>query len=240
MTNERRYLIVNADDFGHSDGVNTGVIKAHEQGILTSASLMVRWPAAEEAAAYGRDNPDLSIGLHIDLGESVLRDGEWISLYEVVPTDDAEAVDAEVRRQIASFRALMGADPTHLDSHQHAHFWDPPAAAALHRVAHQLGAPLRHSSDVRYCGAFYGQTMSGQSVSSAITVENLIDILKGLETGITELACHPGEGSDIDSIYREEREAEVRALCDPRVRATIESEQIVLRSFAGVPHSSGR
>jgi len=47
----QRYLIVNADDFGQSQGVNRGVIAAHEHGIVTSASLMVRWPAAIEAAA---------------------------------------------------------------------------------------------------------------------------------------------------------------------------------------------
>ena len=46
-----RSLIVNADDFGQSRGVNRGVIEAHERGIVTSASLMVRWPAAESADA---------------------------------------------------------------------------------------------------------------------------------------------------------------------------------------------
>ena len=48
---DRRYLIVNADDLGRSPGVNRGVIEAHAGGIVTSASLMVRWPAAAEAAA---------------------------------------------------------------------------------------------------------------------------------------------------------------------------------------------
>src|SRR4051794_16830036 len=47
-----RYVIVNADDFGQSRGINRGIILAHEQGIVTSASLMVRWAAAAEAAAY--------------------------------------------------------------------------------------------------------------------------------------------------------------------------------------------
>jgi predicted glycoside hydrolase/deacetylase ChbG (UPF0249 family) len=45
-----KYLIVNADDFGQSAGINRGIIAAHEQGMVTSASLMVRWPAAHEAA----------------------------------------------------------------------------------------------------------------------------------------------------------------------------------------------
>ena len=51
---KNRALIVNADDFGLSPGVNAGVARTHEQGILTSASLMVRQPAADEAAAYAR------------------------------------------------------------------------------------------------------------------------------------------------------------------------------------------
>src|ERR1700722_19032593 len=58
-----RYVIVNADDFGQSRGINQGIIQAHEQGIVTSASLMVRWAGAAEAAAYGRAHPNFSLGL---------------------------------------------------------------------------------------------------------------------------------------------------------------------------------
>ena len=70
-----RTLIVNADDFGLSPGVNAGVARTHEEGIVTSASLMVRQPAAEEAAAYARATPALGVGLHVDLGEWVWQDG---------------------------------------------------------------------------------------------------------------------------------------------------------------------
>jgi predicted glycoside hydrolase/deacetylase ChbG (UPF0249 family) len=66
---DERTLIVNADDFGLTSGVNAGIARAHEEGILTSASLMVRWPAAAEAAAYAARTPGLSVGLHVDLGE---------------------------------------------------------------------------------------------------------------------------------------------------------------------------
>src|SRR5919201_1887636 len=100
----KRYLIVNADDFGQSAGVNRGIIEAHERGIVTSASLMVRWPAATEAAAYARDHPELSLGLHLDLGEWAYRDGEWIALYQVVCEDVREAVAHEVTRQLMAFR----------------------------------------------------------------------------------------------------------------------------------------
>jgi predicted glycoside hydrolase/deacetylase ChbG (UPF0249 family) len=76
-----RRLIVNADDFGLCHGVNRGIIETFERGILTSASLMVRYPAAAEAAAYARLHPELSVGMHLDLGEWVFKEGEWIPLY---------------------------------------------------------------------------------------------------------------------------------------------------------------
>src|ERR1051326_8120971 len=116
-----RHLIVNADDFGLSPGVNRGIIECADRGILTSASLMVRWPAAIEAAAYASQNLNISIGLHIDLGEWVLRNGEWEPLYHVVDTEDKQAVEAEITHQLAQFRRLVGRDPSHLDSHQHVH-----------------------------------------------------------------------------------------------------------------------
>src|SRR5437762_1183195 len=116
-----RFLIVNADDFGLSAGVNRGIIEAHERGIVTSASLMVRWPAVAAAAAYAREHPALGVGLHLDLGEWEYSNGDWVARYEVVPLDDAAAVAAEAGRQLAAFRGLMGRDPDHLDSHQHVH-----------------------------------------------------------------------------------------------------------------------
>src|SRR2546426_8473794 len=83
-----RYLIVNADDFGRSAGVNRGIIRAHQHGIVTSASLMVRWPAAAAAAEYARRHSRLSVGLHLDLGEWVYGSSNWTVLYQVVALDD--------------------------------------------------------------------------------------------------------------------------------------------------------
>src|SRR5438876_11163254 len=114
----KRYLIVNADDFGHSRAVNRGVMHAHEHGIVTSASLMVRLPAAIEAAEYARNRPGLSLGLHLDFGEWVYKDKNWKPVYLVVQPDDARALRNEVSRQLAAFRTLMGRDPSHIDSHQ--------------------------------------------------------------------------------------------------------------------------
>src|SRR5215470_4057612 len=99
----KRYLIVNADDFGQSHSVNGGIMEAHERGIVTSASLMVRWPAASEAATYAQQHPRLSVGLHVDLGEWACQEGVWSAVYEVTPTKDAAAVRTEVARQLTEF-----------------------------------------------------------------------------------------------------------------------------------------
>src|SRR5262245_59379506 len=123
---ERR-LIVNADDFGQSPGVNRGIMEAIEGGIVTSVSLMVRWPAAVEAAAYARRAAGLSTGLHVDLGEWICDQGTWRSLYHVVAVDNPVAVKDEIGRQLLRFRELIGRDPTHLDAHQHQHRREPAA-----------------------------------------------------------------------------------------------------------------
>ncbi len=234
---DERVLIVNADDFGLSPGVNAGVVQAHEQGILTSASLMVRWPAAAEAASYTGGSPRLSLGLHVDLGEWELRDGTWETVYEVVPLDRAEIVEAEVRAQIESFRRLTGGDPTHLDSHQHIHNFEP-AVSTFTRFARELGVPLRHyTNGVTYCGDLYGLDSNAEPIPGAITVERLIEIIAGLPPGVTELACHPGIGEDSGSVYDSERTREVEILCDPRVREALEREGVALRSFGDLPSS---
>ena len=93
-----RRLIVNADDFGLTPGVNRGILHAHSHGIVTSTSLMVHRQAAPEAAAAARQHPELGLGLHLDLGEWEKRNGHWHAAYEVVDTRDAAAVAAEVER----------------------------------------------------------------------------------------------------------------------------------------------
>jgi predicted glycoside hydrolase/deacetylase ChbG (UPF0249 family) len=222
---------VNADDFGMTTGVNHGVACAHEHGIATSASLMVRGAAAREAAAYARERPTLSVGLHVDLGEWEFRSGEWRQLYDVAPTDDPRAVEAELELQLERFRALVGREPTHLDSHQHVHR-EEPARSAFVRVSTALGIPLRGESSVRYCGSFYGQTGTGEPIADAISAASLVNLIRSIPDGATEIGCHPAAVSDMTSVYRNERVHELEALCDPRVRAAIVEERIVLSSFA--------
>jgi chitin disaccharide deacetylase len=234
MRANERLLIVNADDFGLSEGVNAGIIEAHERGIVTSASLLVRWPAARSAAAYARAHPELSVGLHIDLDEWIYGEEGWALLYEVVAANDEHAVASEIRCQAEAFQEMAGRDPTHLDSHQHVHLEEPVRGLAL-QFAGELGVSLRGcTTHIRYCGDFYGQTGEGEPFPEGVTVEGFIGILSSLGPGITELGCHPGRDLHLATMYRLEREREVDVLCDPRLRGTIRDLEISLCSFAGV------
>lgn len=227
----QKYLIVNADDFGQSEAINAGIIECHTRGIVTSASLMVRFPDADGAARLARSCPDLSVGLHFDLGEWACVEDEWRAVYTVTDDTDEAAVALELRTQLEAFRRLMGRNPTHIDSHQHVHR-TLPTRTILAAAAQELGVPLRGASDIDYRGDFYGQTAKGHAMPEMISVHSLLRFLETLGPGVTELGCHPGlEDPSLNSMYRLERPLEVQTLCDPEVRQTISYRNIQLRSF---------
>ena len=228
-----RALIVNADDLGQSPGVNGGIAEAAEHGIVTSASLMVRWPAAEAAARWALAHGAVSVGLHVDLAEWAYRDGAWAPVYQVVDAGDPLAVDDEFSRQLGAFLRLMGRAPTHLDSHQHVHRSEP-LRPLLQRAGERLGVAVRDLSPaVAYSGAFYGQASRGEPYPEGITYEAFVALLDDLPPGATELGCHPGADglSDLDSMYLAERGVERRVLCDPRLPAALAARHIQLDRF---------
>ncbi|MDQ3675771.1 MAG: ChbG/HpnK family deacetylase [Actinomycetota bacterium] len=226
-------LVVNADDLGRSEAINGGIVRAHTHGIVTSASLMVRYAAATHAVAAAGEYPRLGLGLHFDLGEWEYRDGEWRSVYKVARPDDAAAVEDELARQLAQFDRLVGAAPTHIDSHQHVHR-EEPVRSAVTRAAAALGIPVREAPGVRFCGAFYGQGRHGVALPELISAQALVALVGELRPGVTELCCHPAQAVDFESSYAAERLVELRALCDPRVRRALDEHGVALCDFRDV------
>ena len=225
---------MNADDFGLSAGVNDGIVTAHRHGIVTTTSLMVRQPAAAEAVELWRDNVALAVGLHVDMGEWRFDGDEWVAVYQWVDTDDAEAVELELERQLAAFESLTGTLPTHLDSHQHVHQREP-LRSLLCALAARLEVPLRHvTPHINYEGGFYGQTDDGRTLADRVSVDRLVEILIGLPDGFTELCCHPAARADVETAYRDERVLELAVLCDPAVRSAMDDNGIALCSFREV------
>jgi len=232
-------LIVNADDFGLSEGVNRGIIEAHQHGIVTSTSLMVRAPAAANAARLARAYPQLGVGLHVDMGEWALRDGQWIARYELVREGDAEAAAAELEAQVEIFVELMGKRPDHFDSHQHVHLSRPELSRAVARIGHEFGIGVRgHNPHVAYRG-MYGQDGAGHPLPAAIGSDAYIEAIMQLSPGVTEFGCHPGYTEDLESDYRSERLIELRTLCDPSVRAAVAQGNVRLIRWSDVTSALG-
>jgi predicted glycoside hydrolase/deacetylase ChbG (UPF0249 family) len=219
-----RYLIVNADDFGASEGVNRGIVECHTNGVVTSTSLMVTGRAAAEAAALSRAHPELGIGLHWDVwGE----DEREFDIYDI------DAVRGEFSRQLEEFRRLVGRDPTHVDSHRHVHL-DEHLMPVFRELVEPIGVPLREDGRVGFVGGFYAQWEWGVTNLEYVSVESLERMLREeVPPGWTEFSCHPGYRSPgYEAMYLEEREAEVRTLTDPRSRAAVDDRGIRLASYA--------
>ena len=247
-------LIVNADDFGRTAGINRGVIESHERGIVTSTTLMVNYAAAAEAAAFARQNPDLGVGLHVQLsgGPPALPPERIRTLVDfqgrLPPKPDGLAdanpaeVLAEARAQLGRFRELMGRDPTHMDSHHHSHRESSAVLDALCTLAWETGLPVRNSSPaVRERLAREGIRTTDHFVEEfydkGVTLEEMVRILGELEPGTTELMCHPAvvdEELRDTSGYAEPRTRELQVLTNREVRQVIQAAGIQLITVAGL------
>ena len=145
-------LIINADDFGLTRGVNRAIAELHEAGALTSATLMATGPAFEDAVAISRAYPTLGVGCHVVLtdGIPVLHPAEIPSLlgpdgktFRASLTDfllavlrgkvNPDDVAREAQAQIAKLQRA-GIDVTHIDTHKHTHML-PQVARPLLFVA---------------------------------------------------------------------------------------------------------
>ena len=149
-----RRLIVNADDFGYTSGVNRAIVEAHSRGVVTSSTLMANGPAFAEAAQLATTLPKLSIGCHVVLidGRSVLeaerlptltngsqfRDGLMsFAARAIAGRIDADEVTAEVTAQIRKIQSA-GIAVSHIDTHKHTHLF-PKILRPLLRAAASCG-----------------------------------------------------------------------------------------------------
>jgi chitin disaccharide deacetylase len=222
-----RRLIVNADDFGASTGINRGIVECHAHGIVTSTSLMVTGRAVVEAVALSRVYPGLSVGLHWDVCGEDEREFDL---------GDERAVRDEFHRQLDEFHRRLGRLPTHVDSHRHVHR-DERAWPVIRELTAPLGVPLREDGRVNFVGGFYAQWEWQVTNLEYVSVPFLQKILREeVPEGWTEVSCHPGyRSSDFTSVYLAEREEEVRTLTDERVRRTIDELGLRLVNYADFP-----
>jgi hopanoid biosynthesis associated protein HpnK len=152
-----RRLIINADDFGLTSGVNRGILESHQRGVVTSSTLMACGARFDQAAALAAQAPRLSVGCHVVLvGGSPTLSVTQVSSLAVrgsVPRFresligfasraaagrlDQEQIEGEVTAQIQKLRAA-GIAVSHLDSHKHTHMF-PVVLRGMLRAAENCG-----------------------------------------------------------------------------------------------------
>jgi len=149
-------LIINADDFGLTTGVNRAIIKLHQAGVLTSATLMAGAAATDEAIGLARSAPALDAGCHVVLldGEPLRKARELPSLVgagtgRFMPTTgkffeklftgriDTSEIEAEAGAQIGLLQS-KGVGLTHIDTHKHVHMF-PSVLRPVLRAARAAG-----------------------------------------------------------------------------------------------------
>ncbi len=223
MASTRR-LIVNADDLGFTRDVNTGILEAHQRGILTAATLMANGAAFDHAVALARENPSLDVGCHLVLvgGPEQPPTVRHLAV-RVLASRSREWIEQELSAQVEKM-LRAGLDPSHLDTHKHTHLL-PPVLKAVCRVARRFGIPwVRRPFDLPLTGSAPLATrgvnaavgllrrpfssalarhqcrttdhFAGFQWTGAFGAAELVRLIHSLPEGLTELMCHPGHCTD--------------------------------------------
>jgi hopanoid biosynthesis associated protein HpnK len=220
-------LIFNADDFGLHTRVNEAVERAHGQGVLTAASLMVGSPGMDEAVAIARRTPSLAVGLHLVLTDGVpvlpaariaalvQKNGRFrddmagLGLALAVSREARAEMAAEIAAQFARF-AETGLRADHINAHKHFHLHPLIGAAALRaaraagfpamRVPHEIGGPVLQNAwcrVMRATGLPAPDRVVGLRWSGAFTAERVLAALRRIPAGVSEFYFHPATSDDV-------------------------------------------
>ncbi|HHU24996.1 MAG: chitin disaccharide deacetylase [Bacilli bacterium] len=240
-------LIVNADDFGFTKGVNKGIIEAHKNGIVTSSTVMVTMPKIKHARKLSKRYPSLKLGLHLnmtlgkpltDCPSLVKSNGEFFKPKE--NPDVTKFQKAEIKREFLAqynrFVELFQKKPTHFDSHLYAHQIYDVAKEVVYELSTEKDIPVRDLETPNYKKACFINCFK------AIDPETVDDLLQRLEIKLTEmekveiaeLMVHPAYIDDylcLHSTYNTQRLVELEALTSSRIKEIIQNHDIILTDF---------
>lgn len=202
-----KLLIVNADDFGYSSGINNGIMDAYHNGILTSATIMANMPGFNQAIEMAKANPGLGVGVHLVLtcASPLLKNkksistetGEFknISFYEGDYRIDPDEVYQEWHAQIQKV-IDAGIQPDHIDSHHFVNMF-PQIHEAYERLAREYNLPVRGNyevpSDITTTARF-DDAVDHFALTKPVWKSMAIrDLIQDVQTyGSVEAMSHPG------------------------------------------------
>jgi len=238
-----KYLIINADDFGLSSDVNEGIIRAWKAGAITNATIMIKGEAAGEAIAFARENPDFSVGLHLDLDEIICGDAKGAERFSAARLKKKlgepgilEKLEDEIEGQVGLFRET-GLPLTHIDGHHHLHAL-PEIFPLIVEIMKRHGIKtvrLSNSYDlvkyppIEWEDKFHTDMMNLLKSNGLKFPDYFVSTLSpeglgSLHDGVTELMVHPGRGE-------EWREKDLEVITSDKWLDEIKAEDIELISF---------
>lgn len=239
-----KLLIVNADDFGFTRGVNEGILEAHRGGILTATTLMADGGAFLHAVELARATPSLDVGVHLVLWPDGAVPQRLPAFLGRAASMKAAEIETLFARQVEKVRAA-GLQPSHLDTHKHTHLL-PHVMRAVAGVARRFGIawvrrPLLGAT-VRKHGLRVADHFRGIRLTGRLNRQSLSRLLERLRPGITELMCHPGRyDQDLEAAptrLKRERQTELEALTAPEIRDILAAKGIKLTSFRDLGRDS--
>ena len=243
-------LIVNADDFGYSEGVNHGIMEAFYHGVVTSATLMVNMPGAAHAFALKEANPSLGVGIHFvltcgkpmseDVTSLINEEGYFRKGKEYLDAADSKEIRKELNAQFTRF-VEQGGLPTHIDSHHHVHAHKKVLPTVI-EIAKKYSLPIRltgpNSEELKNAAIlttdFLAHTFYGETATRAHFIQ-LLETICGFETA--ELMTHPGyvdEAVKIGSSYHIQRLQELQVLTDSTLKQELEKRKIELTHYGSI------
>lgn len=218
-------LIVNADDFGYNSKINQGIVHSHKNGVVTSTSMLVTKEGFEDAVTLAKDNPKLSIGLHLDLDEFFEIDhtrGKIVGINQ--DKFNINEIEQEIKRQIESLLS-HNISPDHLTGHHHVHLVKEIFYIIVPIMKQYNIKSLRFNRKILYDQNLFSEFKQYLDDNNLIYPPHFIE---GWYWGnidepytVAELMTHPGYGE----LWRE---YELLASCDTRLKTYLREKNIQL------------
>ncbi len=221
-------LIVNADDFGYNEKINQGIINAHKDGIVTSTSLMTTREGFDNAVNLAKDNPRLSLGIHLDLDSMFDIDhtrGRIIGFRQY--SLDKNVIESQIKQQFDTIFS-KGLIPDHLTGHHHVHMVKEVFEILVPLMKQYKIPSIRFHRKISYDLNIFDEQKKLLDTNNIVYAPHFIE---GWYWGnidepftVAELMTHPGYGE----LWRE---YELLASCDIKLKNYLREKNVQLITY---------
>ena len=262
-----KFVIINADDYGLTTAVSKGIRRAHLDGVLTSTTVMPTGLSVnEDLKLLMQECPRIGLGIHLTLTNLkpvckvrfikslITKSGTFYSLNDHLSQEvkiDVSELYLEWKSQI-EFILSFGVEIDHLDSHHFSSYFSPETLEVTLKLCEEYKLPTRTPFSLIKNADYLNEshkllsqkrvkfpdTLFVQLTENRGSEQTLIEILRTVENGISEIVTHPGNYDDeLKSIssYVEHRQTELYSLMSKVVRSVVDDSNICLSTYKILP-----